>query len=605
MQACDNMLSTNFLGASAGNGPNPAMYGQSPQYAPYPGPGLPYGLLHGLPHGIPHGLPPNPSVQTNAHQASMNALNQTFNSLSIHDGVNTGPGPIPNPQLNMTAGHGGIQEPYFLIRDGIVYARADIAPYAYMQGQGNVPGMPGRLMPRNMQPQGQTGFMGNVAYVPVAPPPPPFVPRGDGAGREPPPFNENQISTGSHSDDPSSPETPNTVVANQLHPKVAIAGADVASAAPYYHHRTPSPRHYLNSLEPAQLAKAYGIQKLAPDLFTVAGNNPAIPRAVPAVLGARKTLHECFENPTGTTNVYIRGLHPETTDDMLHAYAARFGHVANSKAMIDSQTGACKGYGFACFQTIQEAQNCIRGFYYLGYEVSFARESFNARLKSFSDPTSTNLYVSNLPRSMTETELEAIFEEHKVLSSRIIRDAKQNSKGVGFARFSTRAECDEIIKKYHGQPIGQEQLLLQVRYADTPEQKRLKHETQRRREFRANEYNAMAYGCSAMFPFQPIRSGLGIPVPTPIHLQRDDGTWIGHSVPPTLVDARVTNSVPEATLTKGNQHVQKTRQARVDYEIQASGSDSNESASVSPTSPTIAYGDNYSSVVTSALVPSA
>lgn len=101
--------------------------------------------------------------------------------------------------------------------------------------------------------------------------------------------------------------------------------------------------------------------------------------------------------------------------------------------------------------------------------------------------------------------------------------------------FATRAECDEIIKKYHGQPIGQEQLLLQVRYADTPEQKRLKHETQRRREFRANEYNAMAYGCSTLFPFQPLRSGIGVPVP--LRLQRADGTWVGHSAPPTLVYA--------------------------------------------------------------------
>jgi hypothetical protein len=78
-------------------------------------------------------------------------------------------------------------------------------------------------------------------------------------------------------------------------------------------------------------------------------------------------------------------------------------------------------FGFACYNSYQEAENCIRGFYSLGYDVSFARvnekpsskkdkaatshthqESFNARLKALSDPTSTNLYVSNLPRSMTE-----------------------------------------------------------------------------------------------------------------------------------------------------------------------------------------------------------
>lgn len=64
---------------------------------------------------------------------------------------------------------------------------------------------------------------------------------------------------------------------------------------------------------------------------------------------------------------------------------------------------------------------CIRGFHHLGYEVGFARvscptspptmpsadltyvqESFNSRLKAQGDDGSTNLYISNLPKSMTE-----------------------------------------------------------------------------------------------------------------------------------------------------------------------------------------------------------
>jgi hypothetical protein len=45
---------------------------------------------------------------------------------------------------------------------------------------------------------------------------------------------------------------------------------------------------------------------------------------------------------------------------------------------------------------------------------------------------------------------------------------------------------------FHGQPVGREGLLLQVRYADTEEQKKLKDETTRRRQFRATEYTASA-----------------------------------------------------------------------------------------------------------------
>lgn len=63
--------------------------------------------------------------------------------------------------------------------------------------------------------------------------------------------------------------------------------------------------------------------------------------------------------------------------------------------------------------------------------------------------------------------------------------------------FENRDVCEEIIKKFHDQPIGEEGLLLQVRYADTQAQKDLKRITTERRQFRTNEYNVGAYGGSA------------------------------------------------------------------------------------------------------------
>jgi hypothetical protein len=42
--------------------------------------------------------------------------------------------------------------------------------------------------------------------------------------------------------------------------------------------------------------------------------------------------------------VYIRGLHPTTDDELLLRYTQRFGDVETSKAIIDTGSGACKGY---------------------------------------------------------------------------------------------------------------------------------------------------------------------------------------------------------------------------------------------------------------------
>lgn len=49
------------------------------------------------------------------------------------------------------------------------------------------------------------------------------------------------------------------------------------------------------------------------------------------------------------------------------------------------------------------------------------------------DPT--NLYISNLPLSMDEQELENMLKPFgQVISTRILRDSSGTSRGVGFAR---------------------------------------------------------------------------------------------------------------------------------------------------------------------------
>ncbi|RFU32869.1 hypothetical protein B7463_g3442, partial [Scytalidium lignicola] len=266
------------------------------------------------------------------------------------------------------------------------------------------------------------------------------------------------------------------------------------------------------------------------DIDTLLQQHPPIPRAVPAVFTPResiRTLDQSLSNPIpGNRNVYIRGLHPDTDDEKLAAYAARFGKVETSKAIIDTATGACKGFGFAKYYDINDSKLCIHGFYKLGYEVGFARESFNSRLKAEGDENSTNLYVSNLPKDMTEAELGAIFMDYNVVSSRILRDSQGVSRGVGFARFESRDICEEIIDKFHGQPIGNEGFLLQVRYADTPAQKDLKRITTERRQFRTNEYNIGAYGGivemnSSVSPMLPRATQIAHHLPA----SKSSGTW--------------------------------------------------------------------------------
>ena len=92
------------------------------------------------------------------------------------------------------------------------------------------------------------------------------------------------------------------------------------------------------------------------DLESLVQQEPAIPRAVPAMWTnpTDLTLAKCLENREGITNVYIRGFLPETTDEMLHAYASRFGKIDRCKAIVDLDTGLCKGFDalFLAFRTV-------------------------------------------------------------------------------------------------------------------------------------------------------------------------------------------------------------------------------------------------------------
>ncbi|CAE7199469.1 hypothetical protein P3342_010248 [Pyrenophora teres f. teres] len=267
---------------------------------------------------------------------------------------------------------------------------------------------------------------------------------------------------------------------------------DRSPNALYSSSATPSPSQLVQHYQVmAPIQKQQTMPTLPPHLLALVHQEPPIPRAIPAPSSPHKPLDRSLENKTGETNVYIRGLLPETTDEMLHMWGKRFGDIQSSKSIIDLKTSLCKGFGFIKYHNFEDAEDCIRGFHYLGYEVSFARESFYSKLKKFADEANTNLYVSNIPKNMNEHELAGIFAPHKVCSSRILRDPSGTGRGVGFARFDTRDICDEVIKEFNNTPVsktGGEEHLIQIRFSDTHEQKMLKQQTAAGRVFRAAEY---------------------------------------------------------------------------------------------------------------------
>ncbi|KAJ5643475.1 Nucleotide-binding alpha-beta plait [Penicillium longicatenatum] len=268
------------------------------------------------------------------------------------------------------------------------------------------------------------------------------------------------------------------------------AGLDGAGTAPYTFGpilgALPMPGA-LPALQMMKTTNGYVVQ----DMEVLTQQEPAIPRAVPAMWTnpSEMTLAKCLENREGITNVYIRGFLPETTDEMLHSYAARFGGIERCKAIVDLETSLCKGFGFVQYYTYEACENAVRGFFYLGYQASFAQKSRNSRLKDLEDRTSTNIYCTNIPIDWTEADLRRHFEPYHVVSEKISRDEKTGvSKEVGFARFETREIAETVLNEFHNAPSAGDVKLL-LRFADTKAQKVLKQQSNERRAYRAGEYN--------------------------------------------------------------------------------------------------------------------
>uniref|UniRef100_A0A3B5MN41 RNA binding motif, single stranded interacting protein 2a n=1 Tax=Xiphophorus couchianus TaxID=32473 RepID=A0A3B5MN41_9TELE len=123
------------------------------------------------------------------------------------------------------------------------------------------------------------------------------------------------------------------------------------------------------------------------------------------------------------TNLYIRGLHPGTTDQDL---------VKLCQPLEASN------------MTLAELRRTTAFKWFIKTDLAVQQQE--------QDPT--NLYISNLPVSMDEQELENMLKSFgQVISTRILRDANGTSRGVGFARMESTEKCEAIIQHFNGKFI--------------------------------------------------------------------------------------------------------------------------------------------------------
>ncbi|XP_046494247.1 ELAV-like protein 3 [Equus quagga] len=216
------------------------------------------------------------------------------------------------------------------------------------------------------------------------------------------------------------------------------------------------------------------------------------------------------------TNLIVNYLPQNMTQDEFKSLFGSIGDIESCKLVRDKITGQSLGYGFVNYSDPNDADKAINTLNGLKLQtktikVSYARPS-SASIRD------ANLYVSGLPKTMSQKEMEQLFSQYgRIITSRILVDQVTGvSRGVGFIRFDKRIEAEEAIKGLNGQkPLGAAEPIT-VKFANNPSQKTgqallthlyqssarryagpLHHQTQR---FRLDNLLNMAYGVKRFSP---------------------------------------------------------------------------------------------------------
>ncbi|XP_035825495.1 RNA-binding motif, single-stranded-interacting protein 1 [Aplysia californica] len=202
------------------------------------------------------------------------------------------------------------------------------------------------------------------------------------------------------------------------------------------------------------------------DPSTTVQNYPsrAMPANSPNTTSSQSSNQSQSGEPLSRTNLYIRGLNPNTTDKDLVNLCNSFGKITSTKAIIDQTTNKCKGYGFVDFENPQAAELAVQTLQGQGIQAQMAKQQEQ-------DPT--NLYIANLPVYFMEKNLENMFKEYgTVISTRILRKPDGLSRGVGFARMESKEKCDQIINAFNNKMLPGCTEPLLVKFADSGNKKK-------------------------------------------------------------------------------------------------------------------------------------
>ncbi|KAI9208688.1 polyadenylate binding protein [Polychytrium aggregatum] len=167
------------------------------------------------------------------------------------------------------------------------------------------------------------------------------------------------------------------------------------------------------------------------------------------------------------TNIYIKNLSEEVTDEQLQEMFTPFGIVTSAMIQRD-ESGKGKGFGFVNFEGHEAARLAVEEMHekeVAGKQLYVARAQKKAereeelrrqyekiREEKLNKYQGVNLYVKNLDDSIDDEKLRQEFSVYGIITSaKVMIDEKTGtSKGFGFVCFSSPDEATKAVTEMNG-----------------------------------------------------------------------------------------------------------------------------------------------------------
>ncbi|WIA32650.1 hypothetical protein OEZ86_003451 [Tetradesmus obliquus] len=194
------------------------------------------------------------------------------------------------------------------------------------------------------------------------------------------------------------------------------------------------------------------------------------------------------------SNLYVANL-PTSVDNepALRNLFSAYGQIESCRLVRNSRGDGKGSFAFVKFSSIDEALAAIAALNNAQVgssvlEVKVADADAGDRNPELLAPPSDNLYAKNLPTTLTEDELRALFSPYgSVMECRVLHSGTgRDTAGVGagaLVRMATMEEAAQAIAHLHNQRLAGSVMPLVVRYADSQEQKQKKVQRQQRQQY--------------------------------------------------------------------------------------------------------------------------